>query len=115
MNKNNKKILQFSLIIIVLLIIFIISILYVQPSLFFYSWHDEKSYNQLFNEENFEEIKINNNGKLLNGWIKYNTEQQHAPLLIFFGGNAQNVTVSPLIITSYDGEVISYKSSYDYF
>lgn len=57
---------------------------------FFYPWHDEKSYNQLLNEKNFEEIRINNNGKLLNGWIKYNTDQQQAPLLIFFGGNAQN-------------------------
>ena len=75
MNKKIKKILQFSLIIIVLLITLIISILYVQPSLFFYPQHDEKSYNQLLNEENFEEIKINNNGKLLNGWIKYNTEK----------------------------------------
>lgn len=90
MNKKNKKILQFSIIIIVLLITLIISILYVQPSLFFYPWHDEKSYNQLLNEENFGEIRINNNGKLLNGWIKYNTDQQQAPLLIFFGGNAQN-------------------------
>ena len=53
MNKKIKKILQFSLIIIVLLITLIISILYVQPSLFFYPWHDEKSYNQLLNEENF--------------------------------------------------------------
>ena len=90
MNKKNKKILQFSIIIIVLLITLITSILYVQPSLFFYPWHDEKSYNQLLNEENFGEIRINNNGKLLNGWIKYNTDQQQAPLLIFFGGNAQN-------------------------
>lgn len=88
--KKYKRLLQISLIITFLLITLIISILYVQPFLFFYPWHDEKSYNQLLNEENFEEIKIDNNGKLLDGWIKYNSEQQQAPLLIFFGGNAQN-------------------------
>ena len=88
--KKRQKILQFSVIIIGVLITIIVSILCVQPSLFFYPWHDEKSYNQLLNEENFEEIRINNNGKLLNGWINYNAEQQPAPLLLFFGGNVQN-------------------------
>jgi predicted alpha/beta hydrolase family esterase len=62
----------------------------VQPDLFFHPWHDEDSYNQLLGEECFEEIRISNDGELIHGWIKYNTEQPKAPLLIFFGGNAQN-------------------------
>lgn len=68
----------------------VVSILCVQPYLFFHPWHDENSYNQLLEEECFEEIRIGNDGELIHGWIKYNTEQTKAPLLIFFGGNAQN-------------------------
>jgi len=87
---KRKKIPLISIILFVLLIITIVVILYIQPSFFFYPWHDEKSYTKLLNEENFEEIQIDNKGKLLSGWIKYNTKQEQAPLLIFFGGNAQN-------------------------
>lgn len=87
---KKKKLLIIFLIIILILITFIISMLYIQPYLFFHPWHDEKSYTQLLNEESFEEIRIDNNGRLLDGWIKYNTKQQQSPLLIFFGGNAQN-------------------------
>ena len=87
---KKKKLLIIFLIIILILITFIISLFYIQPYVFFLPWHDEKSYTQLLNEESFEEIRIDNNGKLLDGWIKYNTKQQQAPLLIFFGGNAQN-------------------------
>lgn len=87
----SKKIIQISIIILVFIIIsFIAIVLYVQPSFFFYNWHDEVSYNQLLKEESFEEIRIDNNGKLLDGWLKYNTNQDKSPLLIFFGGNAQN-------------------------
>lgn len=87
----SKKIIQISIIILVFIIIsFIAIVLYVQSSFFFYNWHDEVSYNQLLKEESFEEIRIDNNGKLLDGWLKYNTNQDKSPLLIFFGGNAQN-------------------------
>lgn len=85
--KNFIKI--FSICIILFLIVCIISILHIQQSLFFYPWHDEVSYNQLLTQENFEEVKINNNGNLLSGWIKY-TDKEKSPLVIFFGGNAQN-------------------------
>lgn len=87
----NKKIILIPIIIFLIIIITFISVvLYIQPSFFFYNWHDEESYNNLQSEESFEEIKIDNNGKLLNGWLKYNTNNQPAPLVIFFGGNAQN-------------------------
>jgi len=93
MEKKKEKKSKIKLVIFIILLytlLPLISLILAQPILFFHPWHDEKSYNQLLNEENFEEIRINNNGKLLNGWIKYNTDQQQAPLLIFFGGNAQN-------------------------
>lgn len=86
-----KKILKILLaILIVIMIIFVSIVLYIQPSFFFYNWHDEESYNKLLTEDKVEEIRIDNNGKLLNGWLKYNTDKKQAPLVIFFGGNAQN-------------------------
>lgn len=86
-----KKILKILLaILIVIMIIFVSVVLYIQPSFLFYNWHDEESYNKLLTEDKVEEIRIDNNGKLLNGWLKYNTDKKQAPLVIFFGGNAQN-------------------------
>lgn len=88
--KINKKLLMTISIIILVLIITSISILYIQEDMFFYPWHDEKGYTQLLSESEFEEISIDNNGKLLSGWLKYNSKEEKAPLVIFFGGNAQN-------------------------
>lgn len=95
MNTKEKTILNISIKIIylflaILLISTVFIIIYLQPSSWFHPWQDEESYNQLLTEENFEEIQIDNNGEILDGWIKYNTEQEQAPLLIFFEGNAQN-------------------------
>lgn len=90
MKKINKKLIIAISIIIFILIITSISILYIQDDMFFHPWHDEKSYEQLLSETDFEEISINNNGTLLNGWLKYNSKAEKAPLVIFFGGNAQN-------------------------
>ena len=90
MMKKSKVLLVIFFIFLLLFITFIFSILYVQPSLFFYPWHDKESYDMLLSEEDFEEIRIDNNGKLLDGWLKYNTKNPQAPLLIFFGGNMQN-------------------------
>lgn len=90
MKKNRKIFLQLIFIIIIIIIMCIVFLLQIQQYLFFYPWHDQESYSKLLNEKSFEEIKIDNNGKLLDGWLKYNTQEQQAPLLIFFGGNAQN-------------------------
>lgn len=90
MKKSKKIILQILLLVVILLIITIICILEIQKYLFFHPWHDKDSYNKLLSIEDFEEIKIDNNGSVLSGWFKYNTQKQQAPLLIFFGGNAQN-------------------------
>lgn len=87
---KNKKIFFYIISILIVLLIFIATILLIQPSLFFYPWHDEESYNKLLNEKDFEEIRIDNNDSLLDGWFKYNTQEKPAPLLLFFGGNSQN-------------------------
>ncbi len=87
-----KKMLTILLIIILFLIItLLVSILTIQEDAFFYPWHDEESYSQLIEIENFEEIKIDNEGKTIHGWFYDNTPDiEQAPLLLFFGGNAQN-------------------------
>lgn len=92
MEKNNRKklILKLLFILIIIFIIFAFSILKFQKDAFFHPWHDEESYNILQMNTSFKEINIDNNGKLLNGWLKINSNQSPAPLLIFFGGNAQN-------------------------
>ena len=88
-----KKFLKiFALVITILLLVCIISILSIQEDAFFHPWHDAQSYTQLQDFETFEEIKIDNNGKLINGWFYNNVQNdsEEAPLLLFFGGNAQN-------------------------
>ncbi len=90
MSKNKKILIQLSIFILIFIVSLIIGILSIQEDSFFYPWHDEKSYNYLLNEPNFEQINIDNNGKLLNGWIKYESKEEKLPLVIFFAGNAQN-------------------------
>lgn len=85
-----KKILVVCVFIIVIVTVCIFTILNIQQDLFFYPWHDKESYNILINNNEFNEIIINNNEKLLHGWIKKDIQNEVAPLLIFFGGNAQN-------------------------
>lgn len=87
-----KKILPIILPFLIVLILFIIIILSIQESIFFYPWHDEESYNKLLENEKFEEITIDNNGKILKGWFVKNAKEEKAPLLIFFGGNANNTS-----------------------
>ena len=87
-----KKILPIILPFLIVLILFIIIILSVQESLFFYPWHDVESYNKLLENEKFKEVTIVNNGKVLKGWFVNNTKNEKAPLLIFFGGNANNTS-----------------------
>lgn len=77
-------------IMLIFLVAFCGVIFYIQPFLFFHPWHDEISYQKLGEMSEFEEIRIDNNGKLLSGWLKYNVVSDKAPLVIFFMGNAQN-------------------------
>lgn len=89
-SKKRSKLIEIFIVIFLLIIVFIIAILTPQASLFFYPWNDEKSYNELLKLDDFKEININNNGKKLSGWLKYNTQNEKSPLLIFCGGNYQN-------------------------
>jgi len=79
---------------VAILVIFLISsiviILSIQQNVFFYPWHDEESYKKLQVTEKFKEIEIYKDGKKLSGWLKFNTDKEVSPLIIFFGGNMQN-------------------------
>ena len=89
--KKNKILINVLLWILVLIIFSSIGIWYVQPSAFFYPWHDEKSYEFLQGNSEFEELKIQNGDNIISGWIKYNNpKEEKAPLIIMYGGNAQN-------------------------
>lgn len=89
--KKNKILINVLLWILVLIILSSIGIWYVQPSAFFYPWHDEKSYEFLQGNSEFEELKIQNGENIISGWIKYNnSKEEKAPLIIMYGGNAQN-------------------------
>ena len=61
-----------------------------QDKILFYPYHDENSYNELANKNGFEEVKIESDKWNLHGWIKRNSDLEKAPLVIYFGGNAQN-------------------------
>lgn len=89
--KKNKILINILLWILVLIILSSIGVWYVQPSAFFYPWHDEKSYEFLQGNSEFEELKIQNGENIISGWIKYNNpKEEKAPLIIMYGGNAQN-------------------------
>lgn len=87
-----KKFLKIcTLVIIALIFICIITILSIQETAFFHPWHDERSYAELLKIQDFKEIKIDNDGNLIHGWFYDNLKtNKEAPLLLFFGGNAQN-------------------------
>ncbi len=87
-----KKLLAFFLVIVTLSAIAATTIVLVQPSLFFYPWHDEESYNTLCQNRAFEEMTIPYEGGTLHGWLRPAEGSEPAPLLLFFGGNGQNAS-----------------------
>lgn len=74
---------------LVLFIAICIAIWAIQPSLFFYPWHDSAKFSALMNDDNFTNITVESGEYTLNGWYKA-SDADNAPLLIFFGGNAMN-------------------------
>jgi len=74
----------------VLFIVFLI-LIFSQKHIFFYPWNDTSSYNQLQKNSDFEEVNIVSDGKNLNWRMYYNNPKwEKSPLVIYFGGNAQN-------------------------
>lgn len=72
------------------LLFFIAVLLYIQEFLFFHPWHDEASYNVLKENSHFTELQIPHKDGTLHGWLRKNSHEEKAPLLLFFGGNGQN-------------------------
>ncbi len=72
-------------------LLFIVAVvLLIQPSMFFYPWHDESSCESLRANKNFTEVQIPHGDGYLHGWLRLNSGEEKAPLLLFFGGNGQN-------------------------
>ncbi len=90
MSKNKKNLFIPIFIVISSIIIFLVAFIYAQFYAFFIPWHDSKSYESLSKIDSFEKITINNNGKTLHGWLKKNTSNSPAPLIIYYGGNSEN-------------------------
>lgn len=86
-----KKKIIYVLIFIVSIIVLIIGWNKLQEYLFFHPWNDMISYKKLQEIDEFKEIKIKNDEVNLSGWF-WNIENKEGknPLVIFFGGNAQN-------------------------
>lgn len=80
-----------ALIEILLFCICCIIFIYIRNDTFFYPRNDISSYQQLKNYDEFEEINITDNDTTLNWWIHYdNSKTEATPLIIYFGGNAEN-------------------------
>ncbi len=111
MKKIILKILLAILFVTLLLFLVISAIIYIlQPYVFFYPKHDDLCYTFLKGTDGFKEITINGENKL-NGWLKYNTEKNPAPLLIYLGGNSQNA--SSTFYNFYNNNIFNYFENYN--
>lgn len=80
--------------------------------IFFRPNSNEEAYNELLKDDNYDEVIIDNNGKKLRGWLKYNYSKNEAsPLVIFFLGNYQNSADALTTFTDY--HVFDYFSNYN--
>ena len=86
-----KKKIIYILILITSIIILIIGWNKLQDYIFFHPWNDMISYKKLQEIDEFKEIKIKNDEVNLSGWFwNIGNKEGKNPLVIFFGGNAQN-------------------------
>ena len=86
-----KKKIIYILIFIVSIIVLIIGWNKLQEYIFFHPWNDMISYKKLQEIDEFKEIKIKNDEVNLSGWFwNIGNKEGKNPLVIFFGGNAQN-------------------------
>ena len=92
-SKNRKKGIPIYVIIIIILFIILLLIGWnkLQDYIFFHPWNDYISYKKLQEIDEFKEINIINDEVNLSGWFwNIQNKEEKAPLVIFFGGNAQN-------------------------
>ena len=86
-----KKKIIYILIFITSIIILIIGWNKLQDYIFFHPWNDMISYKKLQEIDEFKEIEIENDEVNLSGWYwNIGNKEGKNPLVIFFGGNAQN-------------------------
>lgn len=86
-----KKKIIYILIFIVSIVVLIIGWNKLQEYIFFHPWNDMISYKKLQEIDEFKEIKIKNDEVNLSGWFwNIGNKDGKNPLVIFFGGNAQN-------------------------
>lgn len=86
-----KKKIIYILIFIVSIVVLIIGWNKLQEYIFFHPWNDIISYKKLQEIDEFKEIKIKNDEVNLSGWFwNIGKKEGKNPLVIFFGGNAQN-------------------------
>lgn len=91
--RNRKK--SFHIIVNVIYLIvaaitfFIVAIQVLAPSVMFYTYFAEEAYNELTEVPAAEEITIETEQGILSGWFLHN-EKGSAPLILYFGGNAEN-------------------------
>lgn len=86
-----KKKIIYILIFIVSIVVLIIGWNKLQEYIFFHPWNDMISYKKLQEIDEFKEIKIKNDEVNLSGWFwNIGNNEGKNPLVIFFGGNAQN-------------------------
>lgn len=86
-----KKKIIYILIFIVSILVLIIGWNKLQDYIFFHPWNDMISYKKLQEIDEFKEIKIKNDEVNLSGWFwNIGNKEGKNPLVIFFGGNAQN-------------------------
>ena len=86
-----KKKIIYILIFILSIVVLIIGWNKLQEYIFFHPWNDIISYKKLQEIDEFKEIKIKNDEVNLSGWFwNIGNKDGKNPLVIFFGGNAQN-------------------------
>ena len=114
LNKRRQVVVGILILLIVIIIVGIIPFILwiIQPSLFFGPHHDEDSYRKLQQIDSFEEIKIDNDGKLIDGWLFHNVTSEKAPLVILYGGNMQNS--SRTCLSYYNNSIFGFFEGYNF-
>ncbi|MCR5187089.1 MAG: prolyl oligopeptidase family serine peptidase [Clostridia bacterium] len=116
---NNKTKVLIVVLVLVLIIVVLsiipLSLWIAQPSVFFGPSHDKESYSKLHQIDGFEEIKIDINNRLIDGWIYHNVKdasKNPKPLVIYYGGNMQNS--SKTCLNYYNNDIFEFFDNYNF-